>query len=267
MNKIDLSVVIVNYNGEKFLPDCIQSLKLQLQDLNYEIVIVDNLSNDNSVAYIKFNYPEIVLIESKENLGFGKGNNLGVEHAKGEFILLFNNDTILLTPVTPGLNLLRNDASIGVIGANMFNGNKEYTYACGYFPNALNMLIFKKFLMHQGEFANGNFTKKTYEVDWMSGSFLLLKKQVYLEINGFDPDYFMYVEDVDICKKIADKQLKRIFMPELKYIHYVGFDPKKNPLIINGYRIYIKKHFGFVKQIILNISLSITKVVKHFKYQ
>lgn len=267
MSDIIVSVIIVNYNGKKYLKDCFESLQNKLSNLNYEVVVVDNLSTDNSVNYIKEKYPEIRLIESKENLGFGKGNNLGVLYAKGKYVLLFNNDTILLTSIDKGIDLLEQDSTIGVIGANMFNGQNQYIYACGYFPNTLNMLIFKKFLVHTNEFADGNFSKPIYDVDWMSGSFLLLSKNLYQEINGFDEDYFMYVEDVDICKKIADKNLRRIFMPELKYIHYVGFNPKKNPLIINGYRIYIKKHYSFFQQIILNTSLTITQIVKYIKYQ
>jgi len=267
MNNIAVSVIIVNYNGEKYLDDCFNSLKTQLTNTSYEIIVVDNLSTDNSRNLIKEKYPEVNLIESNENLGFGRGNNLGVSHAKGKYVLLFNNDTILQTPITSAIQLLEKDPTIGVVGANMYNGNNQYTYACGYFPNALNMLIFKKFLMHSGEFEKGEFTQKIYDVDWMSGSFLLLSKKVFNDIKGFDPDYFMYVEDVDICKKIANKNLRRVFMPELRYIHYVGFNPKKNPLIINGYRIYIKKHCNSLQQILLNLSLTITGFVKKIKYQ
>ena len=96
---IELSIIIVNYNGKKFLKDCFDSITDCLLDVKHEIVVVDNNSTDDSSHYIKTNFPEVILISSNTNLGFGKGNNLGVQNAKGKYILLLNNDTILISPL------------------------------------------------------------------------------------------------------------------------------------------------------------------------
>jgi GT2 family glycosyltransferase len=262
---IELSVIIVNYNGINYLKECFDSLYDKLKNTSFEIIIIDNNSSDESCAYIKNNYPKIILIESKANLGFAKGNNETVKHAKGEYLLLINNDTIVLDDLFGVLDFLKSDNEIGVIGINMLDGNKEYLPAAGNFPNPRNMFQLKKLLDKGKEFKTGNFSKQSYEVDWLGGSFLLLSKKVYQEINGFDEDYFMYVEDVDFCKKIADLGYKRIFLPDFSYIHFVGFSNSKNPQLIKGYGIYITKHCKGLNKFICQCAIKINKGVKNLK--
>lgn len=262
---MELSIIIVNYNGLKYLKECFESLFQNLEGIAFEIIVIDNNSQDDSCSYIKDNFPTINLIESKINHGFGKGNNEAVKEAKGEYLLLINNDTIVLDQLKPVLELVKSDKNIGAIGINMLNGNKEYIPAAGNFPNFRNMFQFQKLLDLGIEFKRGKFSKEYYEVDWLGGSFLLLSQNTYTRIKGFDEDYFMYVEDVDFCKKIADIGLKRIFMPNVNYIHFVGFNSRKNPMLVKGYKIYIQKHFsGFKKSIILQI-LQINSFVKKLK--
>ncbi|MFY7811729.1 MAG: glycosyltransferase family 2 protein [Flavobacterium sp.] len=262
---IELSIIIVNYNGLKYLDDCINSLYNNLKGINYEIIIIDNNSQDQSCNFIKNNFPEVVLIESKINYGFGKGNNEAIKISRGEYLLLINNDTILLNNIIEIIELLKSDLSIGVIGINMLNGNKDYLPAAGNFPNFSNMFIMKKMFDLGSEFKKGKFSKETYEVDWLGGSFLLMKKEIYLKINGFDEDYFMYVEDVDLCKKIKNIGLKRLFYPKLNYIHFVGFKKSNNPMLIKGYNIYIRKHFKGLQKTSLLLVLMINFLVKKIK--
>ena len=137
--EVQLSVVIVNYNGLRFLKDCLDSLVEKLNSISYEIIILDNNSQDESCSFIKANYPSINLIESKINYGFGKGNNEAVKHAKGKYVLLFNNDTILLDRLDSIITLLEQDKSIGLVGINMLDANQNYIPAAGNFPNFRNM--------------------------------------------------------------------------------------------------------------------------------
>lgn len=262
---MELSIIIVNYNGLKYFKECFESLIRNLEDIDFEIIVIDNNSQDESCSYIKNNFPTVKLIESKVNYGFGKGNNEAVKEAKGEYLLLINNDTIVLDPLTPVLDFIKSDKNIGVIGINMLNAKKEYIPAAGNFPNFKNMFRFQKLLDLGTEFKTGIFSKAYYEVDWLGGSFLLLSKETYTKIKGFDEDYFMYVEDVDFCKKIADIDLKRIFMPNVSYIHFVGFNSKKNPLLVKGYKIYIQKHFSGIKKSMISFILRINSFVKTIK--
>ncbi len=262
---IELSVIIVNFNGLKFLSDCLNSLKTNLEGISHEIIILDNNSMDTSCQFIKENFPEVKLIESKINYGFGKGNNEAVKYALGQNLLLINNDTIVLDNLKPVLQILKKDNNIGVVGINMLNAKKEFLPVAGNFPNARNMLQLIKLLNISTEFKTGNFSKNQYEVDWLGGSFLMLSTDTYKEIKGFDEDYFMYVEDVDFCKKIADKGKKRIFLPKYKYIHFIGFNNSKKPFLIKGYQIYIKKHMTGIEKLVCLVFLNINKIVKNIK--
>lgn len=262
---LQLSVIIVNYNGLKYLKECFDSLYDKLKETTFEIIVMDNNSSDESCKFIKENYPKVILVESKENLGFAKGNNEAVKSAKGDYLLLINNDTIVLDDLEPLLQHLKSNITIGVIGINMLDGNKRYLPAAGNFPSPRNMFQLKKLLEKGPEFSSGKFSKESYEVDWLGGSFLLLSKKVYQEIKGFDEDYFMYVEDVDFCKKIANKGYKRLFMPNFSYVHFVGFNTSRNPLLIKGYEIYISKHLKGANKIISITALKINKFVKKCK--
>jgi GT2 family glycosyltransferase len=263
--KIELSVIIVNFNGVQYLKECLDSLYQNLSDIAFEIIVLDNNSSDDSRNFLKNNFPDVKLIESKINLGFGKGNNEAVKAAQGSFLLLINNDTVVLDPISPALEILKSDTSIGVIGINMLNGKKEYLPAAGNFPNFNNMFQMKKLLQIGNEFNSGKFASEQYEVDWLGGSFLLLKKETYDQIKGFDEDYFLYVEDVDFSRKIANLGLKRIFLPNYSYIHFVGFTKAKNPMLIKGYEIYISKHFKGFDKLVIAAALKINKLVKTIK--
>jgi len=262
---IELSVIIVNYNGLKFLKECFESLHRSLQGIAYEIVVIDNNSPDASCDFISQNYPEVVLIQSKDNLGFGKGNNAAVEHAKGEYLLLINNDTIVLDNLLPVLNIIKQDSSIGAAGIKMLDGNGNYLQGVGNFPKPGNLFRIKNISLMGPEFKTGNFSKERYEVDWLGGSFLMMPKKAYREIGGFDKDYFMYVEDVDFSKKLALKGYKRVFLPGYSYIHFVGYNKSKDPLIIQGFEMYIDKHTNGITKILSKLSLGFNKLVKRVK--
>lgn len=261
----ELSVIIVNYNGARYFEKCLESLYQNLAGISFEIIVLDNNSGDNSCEYIKQNFPDVKLIESKTNHGFGKGNNEAVKLSKGKYLLLINNDTIVLDNLLSVLDYLKSDKNIGVVGINMLNGDGNYIPAAGNFPNISNLLQMKKFLEINEEFKVGKFSQKDYEVDWLGGSFLMMSKDLYNQIEGFDEDYFMYVEDVDFCKKIADFGYKRIFLSNYSYIHFVGFKKSKNPMLIKGIEIYISKHHHGFKKLLFLLALNINKFVKKLK--
>lgn len=259
---IELSVIIVNYNGLRYLKDCIGSIQAKTNGLSYEIIIIDNNSHDESCSFIKTDYPEVRLIESAINFGFGKGNNEAFKIAEGDTILLLNNDTILLDELLPIVTHLKSDSNIGAIGINMLNGNQEILPVSGDFPTIRNMFWMKNIQKNSKELA---IKKTAQEVHWLTGSFLLIPKKVFAEIKGFDEDYFLYVEDVDLCRRIADKNYKRIFLPQYRYIHFVGFNTSKNPLLVKGYQLYISKHFTGPYKVLISFALVINKFVKQAK--
>ena len=264
MQQTELSIIIVNYNGLKYLKGCFDSLYDKCSGINVEIVVLDNNSVDDSCIYIKKNYPQVKLIESKENLGFGKGNNAAVNEARGKYLLLINNDTIVLDEVSPLLSIMDKDPQIGALGINMLNGDRQYLKAAGNFPSVRNLLELKK-LWKGGDFSKGKFNRLIYDVDWLNGSFLLIPKKVYDVVGGFDPRYFMYAEDVDLCRQIANKGYRRVFIPGFSYIHFVGFSTARNTLLINGLKLYALKHFKGYKRTAALFALKINAAIKSIK--
>lgn len=251
MKNKTLSIIIVNYNGGKFLKDCLNSIYKNCINENFEIIIVDNNSSDNSISIIKEFYSDCILIQSKKNLGFAKGNNLGVKNCSGKYVLLLNNDTILLDDITPSINILEKNKEIGLLGIKMLDKDLKYEKSAGKFPNLLSLLFFSKLFFNKKSFSSGVFSKDIIEVDWIQGSFLLTKKSLYSEVKGLDDDYFMYVEDVDFCKKIEKLNKKRVYYSKQSYIHFGGFNSSRKKMLIDGYVLYVKKHFVKYKLIAL----------------
>lgn len=262
---IKISVVIVNYNGQKYLQDCLQSLKCHLRGVSNEIIIVDNNSTDTSCVFIKENYPEVKLIESEDNLGFGKANNLGVKNAKGDTILLLNNDTIIKDNLGPAIETLYEKPENGIVAINMMDSERRYISAVGRFPSPLKLIKISLLSDQRGDFKKGSFNSKLYTVDWVSGAFMLMRKSDYELLNGFDTDYFMYVEDVDLCKRMANIGKKCVFQSDLKYIHFVGFNKSREHLLLKGYEIYADKHFNRFGKIIAKVMISTNRKVKAIK--
>ena len=260
---IALSIIIVNYNGKHFLKDCLESIAEKCR-FSYEIIMVDNRSEDGSQDFIKSQFPEVILIENEENYGFAKGNNIGAAHAIGENLLLLNNDVILLDELDPIMNKIK-DKEVGVIGVQMLDKDQNYSKSAGKFPRLKELIFFSTLFLSDEGFATGSFTKEMIQVDWVQGSFMLVKREDYFKVNGLDESYFMYVEDVDFCKKISELGKKNFFFSEISYIHFGGFNPSRQPLLIEGFKIYVAKHFkGFknVATFILSLKKIILKLVK-----
>ncbi len=239
-----LSIVIVNFNGVKFLRYCLDSITKNLS-ISYEVIIVDNYSSDNSINVIKNEYDWVRLFELNTNIGFSKGNNFGVKRARGSVILLLNNDTILRTDVVAAINLLQNDQKVGLIGAKMVGAHGEYRHSAGRFPRPQRILMISKMLERREYFRKGNFPtrpfEKGYPVDFVEGSFMLIRKSLWNKIGGFDESFFLYGEDVDLCYRIKKAGFDIIYYPNVEYIHFSGFKPKRDLFIVQGIIIFHKK--------------------------
>ncbi len=266
-NKL-LSIIIVNYNGEQFLRNCIESIHKNCQGIDYEIVIVDNNSSDKSVNLIKAEFPSVILIENKENDGFAKGNNIGVKNCRGKYILLLNNDTILLDNLKPAIDLIIEDSNIGIIGIRMLDEQDKFVASFGKFPKIYNFFKLSTLQIDMDEIKIRIISspKKPILVDWISGAFLLTTNQLWKQVGGLDEAYFMYVEDVDYNKKVQVLGKKSLLLPSLRFIHYVGFNKNREKQLIKSYKIYIRNHkkgIGLITSLfMLNFNLLIKIALK-----
>lgn len=238
-----LSIIIVNYNGKKYLRDCLESIKRHVT-VDHEVIMVDNASIDGSCEYLQEFFPEIKLIVSEKNLGFAGGNNIGGRQASGEYILLLNNDTVLLNDIVLAIELLDRNHEIGNVGALMLDGNEQYSLSAGYFPSPLRLIKIVSLYRRDGCFKKGNFPQSDsgYCVDWVAGSFLLTRRVLWDNVKGLDEGYFMYGEDIDYCRKSYETGFSTIYYPQIAYIHYCGFELSRLPMLIFGFLRYHEKY-------------------------
>ena len=248
-----LSIVIVNFNGERFLSACFDSIR-SITTCPFEIILIDNASSDNSIELIRNDYPDIHLLQSEQNLGFAAGNNIGVMAARGRYILLLNNDTILLSDPKIGCEILNIQAEIGALGARMLDEGHRETASCGYFPAPHRLVFYSSML-----FMPANDERVLVPVDWVQGSFLLMRRNDYIEIGGMDEKYFMYWEDVDLCRRIVANKFKVIFCKKLSYLHFGGYNPYRWIQIYRGFKRYHQKFSScpvrLLAYLILNLGL------------
>lgn len=263
---MDVSIIIVNYNTRELTLQCLKSIYEQTAGLEFEIIVVDNSSSDNSCTAIKSNFPKVLLIESDENLGFGKANNLGAKSAKGKYIFLLNSDCLLLENTIKAfydfMEDNNSDESIGAVGAMLFekdlNQNSSYrkfSTKSGEIYNSV-ITILNKILGFSIKFPKTSNYKLSFnidEVDSITGADLFILKKIFNKLNGFDEQFFMYFEETDLQKRMELIGLKRIILSEKRIIHYEGASTinKNNSLkhIIffrDSMYKYFKKHSNYI---------------------
>ncbi len=226
---MDVSIIIVNYNTKDLLVNCLNSIYEKTKDVLFEIIIVDNASIDGSEEMIKNDFKEVVFIQSGDNIGFGRANNLGIKEAKGDCIFLLNSDTILLNNAIKELTdyLVRNQ-SVGVCGGNLYDiYGKEATSFSQFMPTLLsdiNMFLggFIPKLLY-GVNVSFNNTGSSLLIDgFITGADMMIRKSVLDEVGMFDPDFFMYYEETELTWRIRRKGYKVASVPEARIIHLEG---------------------------------------------
>lgn len=215
-----VSIIIVNYNTAKMLDDCIKSVKEKTTDLTYEIIIVDNNSDKGSVSDLEKKHADVRFIFSSENLGFGRANNLGASKAKGKYLFLLNPDTLLINNAALVLyNFMENNPQTGICGGNMYKG--DMTPASSYYDIDFLTLEYK-IIFNRKRHTGFNHTRAPKAVNVIVGADLFIPTSLFNKFNGFDPDFFLYFEEVELCYRIQKAGYKIISVPEAEVIHLQG---------------------------------------------
>lgn len=274
-----LSVIIVNYNGLKFLDSCLDSIQRNLS-LSHEIIVVDNDSTDGSVEYLRERWPGVITIKSGENLGFAKGNNLGVSSASGTFYLLINNDTEVRESLDPIVGYLEQNQQVGLVGGRLRNPDGTIQPSAGY-DHTMGRLWFTWMVPAHLPFLNGwqlfenrpQFYDQTHhEVDWVSGAFMCIRKSIWNEVGGFDPDIFMYVEDEDLCCRIRSLGYNVAFYAGCDTTHFEGGGAKglsahALSATVDSYRLLLKKRSGTLYRAITCTGLAAIFMIRACLYR
>lgn len=246
-----LSVVILNYNVRYFLEQCIRSVQKALKDIPSEIIVVDNNSSDGSCEMVRSVFPEITLIANKENVGFSKANNQGVALAKGEYVCILNPDTAVGEDTfLQVLEFIQKKDNPGAVGVKLIDGTGNFlpeskrnvpTPRVSYYKMlGKNHPRYPYYASHLQEDEIG-------EVPVLVGAFMLIKKSVYQAVGGFDEDYFMYGEDIDLSYKLLKGGYKNYYFGKTTVLHYKGESTTKDKVYFERFygamSIFYRKHF------------------------
>lgn len=248
-----VSIIILSYNTRELIIRCLTSIEKQLKSFDYEIIIVDNNSYDDSVNVIRESFPKVKLIESKKNLGFAGGCNLAAKRAKGEYLLFLNSDTELREN-TPEklLRVFAKFPEAGVVGGMLENADGTLQRSSGSFYTLRKVFI----MLFGGDKAeikrfNDNAIRK---VDWVSGGCLMISQPLFNALNGYDEHFFMYVEDVELCFRVH-KAKRAVYIDPSSIVMHVGQGSSdKTFAIINiytGLKYFYKKHANTLQYSIL----------------
>lgn len=267
-----LSVVILNYNVRYFLEQCIRSVQTAIQFTDAEIIIIDNNSSDDSCDMVKTMFPEILLIENKDNVGFSKANNQAVNVAKGEYVCILNPDTAVAedTFIT-SLKYAESIPDVGAVGVYLMDGTGAFLPESKRNLPTPKASLYKLLGIGRDYYANHVNKNKSGQVDILVGAFMLLKRSVYNEVKGFDEDYFMYGEDIDFSYKISQAGYKNHYFGEATVLHYKGESTKKDKVYYDRFygamRIFYRKHFktNFIFNTIVSFGVFVAKHSKKKK--
>lgn len=257
---IQVSFIIVNYKTGGLTNQCIDSIKKFTLNHDYEIIVVDNDSNDGSTDLIKNLHSDVLILESKENLGFGKANNLGVSFAKGKYVLLINSDTYLLNDsisVFWDFMELEKHLDVACCGGDLFDPDGKRQVAFGNFPSLLEavskmgfFIFYKDFFKKRINSGVFNYNNEIKEVDYVSGADMFIRKDVFQSMNGFDDDFFLYFEETELSLRFKRDGFKSFILPEAKIVHLEGASQDKDVSTINYSKLkryYVSRYLYFKK--------------------
>jgi GT2 family glycosyltransferase len=233
---IDISIIIISYNTREMTLGCLRSVLDQTEDISFETIVVDNNSSDTSSQAIEEEFPGILLIKSPKNLGFAQANNLAAERAKGRYLLLLNPDTVVKEGAIQKLHLFARKHPANRIygGRTLYGDGTLNPTSCWRQPTLWSLFcyatglvsLFRRHPLFDPESYGRWQRDKVRRVDIVTGCFLLIEKEIWDHLGGFDSKFFMYGEDADLCLRAARLGARPIITPEATIIHYCGASEK-----------------------------------------
>ncbi len=259
---MDISVIIVNWNTKKLLEACLRSIVEKIGeigkvgDFTYEVIIVDNGSEDGSQKMVKTKFPKVRLFENSQNLGFSKANNQGIKIAKGKYIFLLNSDTFFVENTLQKLiEHADKTENLGALGPMLLNEDKSPQQSVGFFPNLPQVFWWMSFIddlpfgsiLRPYHVDHDSFYRNDQKVDWITGAAMFIPKSVIEKVGLLDEKIFMYGEDVDWCYRIKNAGFKIFYSPTTKLVHIGRGSAKKvsKNAILGEYKgliYFYKKH-------------------------
>ncbi len=254
---LDITVVIVSYRAKHFLAQTLRSVRESLKGLQGEVIVVDNHSADDTMAYVKPKFPEVTFIENKENVGFARANNQAISQARGRYTLILNPDTIV-TPesMNASLRWMDQHPQCGAIGLHMIDGNGQFLpESKRAFPTPwvsfCKIFGLSKLFPRSPYFAKYHLRyldeHQPHAIDILAGAYMFCRTDLLKRIGGFDEDFFMYGEDIDLSFRLAQEGFSNWYLP-VNILHYKGESTKKDSMryvkvFYEAMLIFYRKHF------------------------
>ena len=280
---MDVSVIIVSYNSREVLKRCLDAVFDFTTGLDFEVIVVDNASTDGAIGVLKDyekKHSNLKVVYSRENLGFSKGNNLGLRQAKGKYFVFLNNDAILIeNSLKKMVDWMEAHHNIGASSCLLVDNDQKISpiMSAGFFPGLRSLFgwafffddlpavakLFKPFHIHTQLYK----PDQEFFPDWISGSFLFIRREVVEKVGGFDEALFMYGEDLDLCFRIVKAGWKIGYNPATKVIHIgqVAQEGAPRGYILgefSGLKFFYAKHFPGVRQTVLDLILDIAALLR-----
>ena len=237
---MELSIIVTSYRNPELLKVCLDSIKKCATDVAYELIVADSATQEEMEMMMREEYRDVIFFPFKENVGFQALIKKGLEYSSGKYILMLNGD-IIVTPdsVRKILDFLRDDSSVGMVGPRLLNFNGTLQPSCFRFYKPVTIIYRRTFLgklafakKHLDWFLMKDYDHKTVkEVDWIMGSAVMISRIAMEKVGLLDPRYFMYMEDVDWCRRFWENDFKVIYFPFASMHHYHGKGSAKGGVI------------------------------------
>lgn len=259
----DLSIIIVSWNVRDYLAAVLQQLPAATHPLRAEVIVIDNASADGSAGMVRSDFPEVTLIENRENVGFARASNQGIAAAQGRCLLLLNPDTLLPSGAIARLvDLLETAADIGAVGPRLLlpdGAPQPRTFGHDPRPRWLIRMGIERLLARPHAVALANDLARP--VDWVSGACLLLRRQAIAQVGSLDETIFLYFEDNDLCLRLRRAGWQVWYQPQVTITHIGGQSTRHNPAAGAAYRqslrYFYRKHYGPAANLFLRLALSL----------
>ncbi|MBN1272781.1 MAG: glycosyltransferase family 2 protein [Candidatus Aminicenantes bacterium] len=264
----DLSIIIVNYNGWPYLRECLESLSREGRNKDWEVLVVDNGSEDGSEELVRRQFPGIRFFSLGKNIGFSRANNRGIKECRGDFILFLNPDTRVRTgSMDKLLDYLQQNPRVGAVGPALIGDKGRIQVSFGRKVHFFREFFQKVFLnIYYAFFLR--YYKKQRVVGWLSGACLLTRKTVLERTGGFDPVFFLYFEDIDLCYRITGAGYNLFYLPEAEVFHQGGGitsgRERESRFVYRKSQLYFyKKHNSVLSQTLLRLFLRLHFMLLH----
>ncbi len=237
---MELSIIVTNYKNPDLLKVCLDSIKKNVTGVSYELIVADSETGEDTIIMMREEYPDVIFFPFKKNVGFQALLKKAIENSKGENLLLLNGDIIVNPGSVEGLlQYEKENETVGIVGPKLLNFNGTLQYSCFRFYKPQTIIYRRTFLgrlafakKHIDWFLMKDYDhKKAQEVDWLMGSALMISRKAIDKVGFMDPRYFMYMEDVDWCRRFWENGFKVVYYPLVSMHHYHGKGSAKGGFI------------------------------------